>query len=121
MLDRVALCWKLGRSWTIGAATRRYQRFPGREIVLPDIFSPNPVRVRIWGWKRYSCCRIPFRKTSAAIRSQLIDQGRFGGKSGHGVFEYPTESVDQRIAARDQTYLALVKLLGMGQNVDPSG
>ena len=43
---------------------------------------------------------------------QLIAEGHYGVKSGRGVFEYPPDTVEERIADRDRTYLELVKLVG---------
>ncbi|MFV1967590.1 MAG: 3-hydroxyacyl-CoA dehydrogenase family protein [Pirellulaceae bacterium] len=54
---------------------------------------------------------------------QLIADRHHGVKSGRGVFEYPPESVQQRIADRDRTYLELVKLLNDSpsrMDLDPS-
>jgi len=42
---------------------------------------------------------------------QLIADGHFGAKSGQGVFDYPSDCLEQRIAERDRTYLELIKLL----------
>ena len=44
--------------------------------------------------------------------AELVEAGHYGAKSGQGVFDYPSDSVDQRIAERDRTYLELVKLVG---------
>lgn len=41
----------------------------------------------------------------------LVRAGHYGAKSGRGIFEYPAESIDQRVADRDRTYLELVQLL----------
>ena len=43
--------------------------------------------------------------------AKLVQAGHFGAKTGQGVFDYPPESLEQRIADRDRTYLQLVKLL----------
>ncbi len=45
------------------------------------------------------------------VIQQLLDAGRLGVKAGHGIYEYPADSVPSRTADRDRTYLALVKLL----------
>lgn len=43
---------------------------------------------------------------------RLVQDQNFGAKSGQGVFKYPSESIDQSIADRDNTYLELIKLVG---------
>lgn len=45
-----------------------------------------------------------------AIQS-LVDQKHYGAKSGQGIYEYPPESVEQQIAARDNLYLRLLRTL----------
>ena len=42
---------------------------------------------------------------------QLMADGDHGAKVGRGIFPYPDDSVDKKIAQRDQTYLELLKLL----------
>jgi 3-hydroxybutyryl-CoA dehydrogenase len=41
----------------------------------------------------------------------LIEQGKFGPKSGSGIYDYPVGSVERRIANRDRLYMALLKAL----------
>lgn len=42
---------------------------------------------------------------------ELVESGHYGAKTGQGIFEYPAESLDKRIADRDRMYLELVKLM----------
>jgi 3-hydroxybutyryl-CoA dehydrogenase len=41
---------------------------------------------------------------------QLVDEGNFGVKTGKGIYDYTSKSVQDETACRDQKYLALVKL-----------
>ncbi len=42
---------------------------------------------------------------------KLLEEGRFGVKSGKGIYDYTPESIRQKQAQRDRRYLQLVKLL----------
>ena len=41
----------------------------------------------------------------------LVESKRYGAKVGAGVFDYPAESLAQRLAARDETYMKLVQVV----------
>ena len=42
---------------------------------------------------------------------RLLDEGRFGVKTGAGIYDYTPQSIELERAERDRRYLALVKLL----------
>ncbi|MFH1264885.1 MAG: 3-hydroxyacyl-CoA dehydrogenase NAD-binding domain-containing protein [Planctomycetota bacterium] len=42
---------------------------------------------------------------------QLLESGRLGVKTGHGIYDYPADSAQRRQQDRDRAYLALAKLL----------
>ena len=46
----------------------------------------------------------------SAIR-QLVEEGRFGVKTGQGIFEYTPQIIEEKQSQRDLRYLALIKLL----------
>ena len=46
----------------------------------------------------------------SAIR-QLVEEGRFGVKTGQGIFEYTPQIIEEKQSQRDIRYLALIKLL----------
>lgn len=42
---------------------------------------------------------------------RLLEEGRFGVKTGQGIYNYPADSAQRSKAERDKTYLELIKLL----------
>jgi 3-hydroxyacyl-CoA dehydrogenase len=45
------------------------------------------------------------------IAQRLVDEERFGVKTGQGIYDYPADSAQRCTEDRDRAYLALVKLL----------
>ena len=50
-------------------------------------------------------------RTPPAVLEQIVDEGRFGFKTGSGFFEHPPENKAEELARRDRLYLELAKLL----------
>jgi len=64
---------------------------------------------------------IPDLRSDHELPERILDLVRakhYGAKTGQGVFEYPQESLDQRIADRDRTYLQLVQLVAQADGSD---
>ena len=49
--------------------------------------------------------------TLPTVIHELVEEGRFGVKTGQGVFEYTPQIIEEKQSQRDRRYLALIKLL----------
>ena len=49
--------------------------------------------------------------TLPTVIRQLVEEGRFGVKTGQGVFEYTPQIIEEKQSQRDRRYLALIKIL----------
>lgn len=46
-----------------------------------------------------------------SVMKRLLEEGRFGVKTGGGIYDYTPESIQEKQAERDRRYLALLKLM----------
>jgi 3-hydroxyacyl-CoA dehydrogenase len=45
------------------------------------------------------------------VARDFVEEGKLGAKTGQGIYDYPADSVQRRVADRDRMYLGLVQLL----------
>ncbi len=54
------------------------------------------------------------------VVEQIVAQGHYGFKNGHGFYDYPAEQASAILTERDQRYLSLLKLFHARQSIAPA-
>ncbi len=54
------------------------------------------------------------------VVEQIVSQGHYGFKTGHGFYDYPAEQANAALTERDQRYLALLKLFHARPSTSPA-